>query len=114
MVRGMLPQIGWGVSDFEGYIPSILGYQLAISQIPIMFQQMSLLFQAIPLDGVLVQNGPKEIEKLIKANEQRMREWSMMNPKAMANCAGNISHSETSLEIPNELQPGSMYKGRFW
>jgi len=77
---GMLPQIGWGVSDFEGYIPSILGYQIAIGQIPIMFQQMSLLFHSIPLDGLLAQNGPDAVRQFIDFNDEVLRSASLSHP----------------------------------
>ena len=81
---GMLPQIGWGVSDFEGYIPSILGYQLAISQIPIMFQQMSLLFHSIPLDGLLAQNGPEAVREFLNMNDEILRSASLAHPSTIS------------------------------
>jgi hypothetical protein len=81
---GMLPQIGWGVSDFEGYIPSILGYQIAISQIPIMFQQMSVLFHSIPIDGMLAQNGVDALKEFIELNNQILESASLVHPSTIS------------------------------
>ena len=81
---GMLPQIGWGVSDFEGYIPSILGYQIAIGQIPVMFQQMSLLFHSIPIDGLIAQNGPEEARRFMEFNDEVLRAASLAHPTTIS------------------------------
>ena len=77
---GALRQLGWGVSDFEGYIRSILSYKIIIASVPIMAQQMSLLVHEIPLDGIIAQNGPESADAFADANSARMRNWSMMNP----------------------------------
>jgi hypothetical protein len=99
---GMLPQIGWGVSDFEGYITSVLSYQLAVASIPIMAQQMSLLFHLIPLDGAIAQNGISGIEDLIENNDQVMRSWSVLHP-ATVNSFGEIKAVERHYEGFPEL-----------
>ena len=77
---GALRQLGWGVSDFEGYIRSILSYKIIIASVPIMAQQMSLLVHEIPLDGIIAQNGPDSADAFAEANSARMRNWSMLNP----------------------------------
>lgn len=77
---GALRQLGWGVSDFEGYIRSILSYKIIIASVPIMAQQMSLLVHEIPLDGIIAQNGPGSADAFADANSARMRNWSMLNP----------------------------------
>lgn len=77
---GALRQLGWGRSDFEGYIRSLLAYNVLVSAIPIMAQQMSLLVHIIPLDGIIAQNGPASAEQFVQANNAKMRAWSMLNP----------------------------------
>ena len=77
---GALRQLGWGRSDFESYVRSILAYKILIAAIPIMAQQMSLLVHTIPLDGIIAQNGPGSAEQFVQANNARMRAWSMLNP----------------------------------
>ena len=99
---GMLPQIGWGVSDFEGYISSVLAYQIVVMSIPIMAQQMSLLFHFIPLDGAIAQNGISGIEDLLENNDQVMRAWSIMHP-ATVNSFGEVKAIERHYEGFPEL-----------
>jgi hypothetical protein len=86
---GAIRQLGWGVSDYEGYIRSLLSYEIMIQTLPIMFQQMSILFQVMPLDSILAMNGPGSVKDFVNANEAKMREWSMVNPKAI-NSFGDV------------------------
>lgn len=86
---GAIQQLGWGISDFEGYIRSILGYQIMIASIPIMAQQMSLLMYEIPIDGLIAQSGTDQIKEYLKLNDEQMRAWSMINPKTI-NALGKI------------------------
>ena len=87
---GAIRNLGWGVTDFEGYIRSILGYEMSIASIPLMAQQMSLLVYEVPLDSLLGTIGLNDTKKLIKDNEEEMKDWSMANPK-MLNSLGKIS-----------------------
>lgn len=82
-------QLGWGNSDYEGYVRSLLAYEMIVSSIPIMAQQMSLLFQEFPVDGTIAMNGPDAVKQFFKENEAVMREWSMLHPKAI-NSFGTI------------------------
>jgi hypothetical protein len=86
---GAIRQLGWGMSDFEGYIRSIFGYQLMIASIPIMAQQMSLLMYEMNLDGVLATTGLPALKELMALNDEQMREWSMANPRTI-NAAGKV------------------------
>lgn len=80
---GAIRQLGWGVSDYEGYIKSVLAYQIMIASIPIMAQQMSLLLHEMPLDGIIAQNGIESARQFMKENDEQMRNWSMNNPKTL-------------------------------
>lgn len=80
-----IQQLGWGVPDCLGYLKSLLGYNILISAIPIMAQHMSLLIHQMPLEGIIAQNGINAAEKWVKENEKQLREWSMVNPKAISN-----------------------------
>jgi len=86
---GAIQQMGWGISDFEGYMRSILGYQIMIASIPIMAQQMSLLMYEMSLDGTMAANSLSTLKELMKLNDEQMRAWSMANPKTI-NAAGKV------------------------
>lgn len=94
---GALRQLGWGASDFEGYIRSILAYKIIIASVPIMAQQMSLLVHEIPLDGIIAQNGPDAADEFAERNNERMRQWSMLNPVTI-NSFGKLTAINRSFE----------------
>jgi len=99
---GMLSQIGWGVSDFEGYIPSVLSYQIMMASLTIVFQQMSLLFHQIPVDGLMAQNGQDASEWMFKHNDEVMRAWSMTHPVTISS-AGEVKTVERHFENVDAL-----------
>lgn len=83
-------QLGWGVSDLTSYMASLKGYEIMMMSIPIMCQQMSLLVHQLPLDGIIAQNGPTAAKKWQAENEEQLRNWSILNPKAI-NSYGEIA-----------------------
>lgn len=85
-----IQQLGWGEPDSVGYITSVKGYEIMMSSIPILWQQMSLLVHQLPLDGIIAQNGPEAAKKWQAENEEQLRNWSMLNPKAI-NSYGEIA-----------------------
>lgn len=85
-----IQQLGWGEPDSVGYIQSVKGYEIMMLSIPIMWQQMSLLVHQLPLDGIIAQNGPEAAKKWQHENEEQLRNWSMLNPKAI-NSYGEIA-----------------------
>ena len=85
-----IQQLGWGEPDSVGYIAAVKGYEIMAMSIPIMCQQMSLLVHQLPLDGIIAQNGPEAAKKWQKENEEQLRDWSMLNPKAI-NSYGEIA-----------------------
>ena len=86
---GAIQQMGWATSDFEGWIKDFESYQIMKMSLPIMAQQSSLMYHAIPADGLIIENGPKFAREFFKENEQQMREWSMLHPRAI-NSVGEI------------------------
>ena len=86
---GAIQQMGWATSDFEGWIKDFEAYQIMKMSLPIMAQQSSLMYHAMPADGLIVENGPEYAKKFFKENEQQMREWSMLHPRAI-NSVGEI------------------------
>ena len=86
---GALRQLGWSVSDYEGYMRSIYAYEIMIASIPIMAQQMSLLMYEMPLEGMLATMGITEAKEFMKLNDESMRDWSMANPKTI-NALGKV------------------------
>lgn len=95
-------QIGWGISDIEGWLRSMFGYETMLETLPTLFQQMSLLFQSIPLDAALMQNGAEEIEEIIRATEARMKTWSAIKPKLLG-IAGEPKVVERHYENMDQL-----------
>ena len=83
-------QLGWGASDICSWAKSLIGYEIMTMSLPIMCQQMSLLVHTLPLDGIIAQNGVKSARAWQKENEREMRDWSILNPKAI-NSYGEIS-----------------------
>lgn len=86
---GAIQQMGWATSDFEGWIKDFEAYQIMKMSLPIMAQQSSLMYHAIPADGLIIENGPAFAKQFFKENEAQMREWSMLHPRAI-NSVGEI------------------------
>lgn len=86
---GAIQQMGWSTSDFEGWIKDFEAYQIMKMSLPIMAQQSSLMYHAIPADGLIIENGPDYAKKFFEENEAQMREWSMLHPRAI-NSVGEI------------------------
>lgn len=86
---GAIQQMGWATSDFEGWIKDFEAYQIMKMSLPIMAQQSSLMYHAIPADGLIIENGPEFARQYFKENEKEMREWSMLHPRAI-NSVGEI------------------------
>ena len=99
---GMLSQIGWGVSDFEGYIPSVLSYQIMMASLTIVFQQMSLLFHEIPVDGTMAQNGEDAMKWMFEYNDKIMQSWSMLHPITLSS-VGEVKAVERHFENVDAL-----------
>jgi hypothetical protein len=86
---GSIQQMGWSTSDFEGWIKDFESYQIMKMSLPIMAQQSSLMYHAMPADGLIIENGAEFAKQYFKENEQQMREWSILHPRAI-NSIGEI------------------------
>ena len=86
---GAIQQMGWATSDFEGWIKDFEAYQIMKMSLPIMAQQSSLMYHAIPADGLIIENGPDFAKDFFAENEAQMRKWSMLHPRAI-NSVGEI------------------------
>lgn len=84
-----IQQMGWSTSEFEGWIKDYEAYKIMVMSLPIMAQQSSLMYHALPADGILIENGPDYAREYMKENEKQMREWSMLHPRAI-NSIGEI------------------------
>ena len=60
-----------------------------IESLSAMFQQLSLVFQTIPLDAQLAELGTEALKQIIKANQIDLRKWSTLNP-LVTNVFGDI------------------------
>lgn len=90
---GTLRQMGWGISDFPSFMPSLLAYEMGIRSIPIISQQLSLVYLQAPLDAIISTSGLNAARKIQQDNEQAIREWSMLHPK-MLNMFGDLKSIE--------------------
>lgn len=86
---GAIQQMGWATSDFTGWIQDFEAYQIMKASLPIMSQQMSLMYHSFPADGLIIENGPEYAKEFFRQNEKEMRDWSMLHPKAI-NSIGEI------------------------
>lgn len=86
---GAIRQMGWSTSDFEGWIKDYESYEIMKASLPIMAQQMSLMYHSFPADGMIIENGPEYAKQFFAQNEEQMRGWSMLHPKAI-NSVGEI------------------------
>jgi hypothetical protein len=86
---GAIQQMGWSTSDFEGWIKDFEAYQIMKMSLTAMAQQSSLMYHAFPADGLIVENGPEYAKKFFKENEEEMRNWSILHPRAI-NSVGEI------------------------
>jgi hypothetical protein len=86
---GAIQQMGWATSDFEGWVKDFEAYQIMKMSLPIMAQQSSLMYHAIPADGLIIENGPDYAKKFFAENEDQMRKWSMLHPRTI-NSVGEI------------------------
>lgn len=86
---GAIRQMGWSTSDFEGWIKDYESYEIMKMSLPIMAQQMSLMYHSFPADGMIIENGPEYAKQFFRQNEKEMRDWSILHPKAI-NSVGEI------------------------
>lgn len=80
---------------FEGWIKDYESYEIMKMSLPIMSQQMSLMYHQYPADGLLIENGTEYAKQFFKQNEEQMRNWSILHPKAINNI-GEIKILERS------------------
>ena len=84
-----LYNIGWAPSDMAGWLRSYYGYEITCQSIPVMAQQMSLILYKMPLDALNATIGPQKVRELMEINEEKMAEWSAVDPKAV-NMVGDV------------------------
>ncbi len=90
---GMIRQMGWGISDFPSFMPSLLAYEIMIRSIPIISQQLSLVYLHQPVDIVMAQSGMNAVKTLQAKNQASLDQWNPL--KAMAlNLAGDLKAIE--------------------
>ena len=99
---GAIQQMGWATSDFEGWIKDYESYEIMKMSLPIMAQQSSLMYHAMPADGLIIENGPEAAREFFKENEKQMREWSILHPRAV-NSIGEIKILERTYSGFNNL-----------
>lgn len=77
---GNIPTLGWGLSDFVGYLRSMQNYKIAVQTIPLMIQQMSIIARSIDVSGVLASEGVNALDEMTSRDSIRYSEWAPNNP----------------------------------
>lgn len=77
---GNMPTLGWGLSDYCGYLRSMQNYKIAVQTIPLMIQQMSIIARSIDISGVLASEGANALDEMTGRDTIRYTEWSPTNP----------------------------------
>ncbi len=90
---GTLRQMGWAISDFPSFMPSLLAYEMGIRSIPIISQQLSLIYLQAPLDAIISTSGMNAAKKIQAENEVALDQWSMLHPKVI-NMFGDLKSIE--------------------
>lgn len=85
----IIANMGWAPSDIAGWIRAYYAYEVTQMAIPVMAQQMSLLLYRMPLDALNATVGTENVEKLMAVNEEQMKNWSALSPKAV-NMVGEV------------------------
>jgi hypothetical protein len=67
----------------------MLAYEIMMRSIPVMSQQMSLMYHAFPMDALLMQLGTDGVRELARHNQDQMKNWSNVNPRSM-NLVGDL------------------------
>lgn len=84
-----IANMGWSPSDITGWIQAYYAYETTQQSLPVMAQQMSLLLYRMPLDALQATVGVEQVEKLMAVNEEQMKSWSALSPKAV-NMVGEV------------------------
>lgn len=85
----ILANMGWAPSDITGWLQAYYAYETTQQALPVMAQQMSLLLYKMPIDALNATVGVNQVEKLMEVNEQQMKSWSALSPKAV-NMVGEV------------------------
>lgn len=85
----ILANLGWSPSDIAGWIQAYYAYEITQMSLPVMAQQMSLLLYRMPIDALNATVGVNQVDKLMEVNENQMRTWSALSPKAV-NMVGEV------------------------
>lgn len=80
---GKVMTLGWGLSDFVGYMKALINYKTAVQSIPLMIQQMSILVRSIDANSILAQEGMNAIDDVLDNDKMRMREVGPDQPIAL-------------------------------
>ncbi|ADX42541.1 phage portal protein [Tetrasphaera phage TJE1] len=90
---GTIRQMGWGISDFPSFMPSLLAYEIMIRTIPIISQQLSLVYLHQPLDTVLAQSGANAARKVQQSNQAAIDQWNSLKTQVL-NMSGELKSIE--------------------
>ena len=101
---GQVMTLGWGLSDFCGYVREVYNYKNSVQVLPMMLQQMSILARTINIDGIIAQEGPAVLEEMQMQNTIKTTEWSMDNPITLDMLGELKVINRDFAEVPNLLR----------
>jgi hypothetical protein len=76
---GTILTLGWGVTDFIGWLPAIEDYNNVMKSVPIMIQQMSILARQLDTTGMSLVEGASLLDMVEEGNSLRMRDTTPDN-----------------------------------
>ncbi len=99
---GVLSTLGWGLSDFTGWIGAYFNYANVMQAIPTMIQQMSMLVRTFQTDGTLVAEGEAMLQMASELDTIKVRQTSPNNPINM-DIVGDLKAIERNFKEVTEL-----------
>lgn len=90
---GTIRQMGWGISDFPSFMPSYLAYVMMVRAIPIISQQLSVVYLSMPIDNALAQVGKNALRNLFGQNQATLDQMNPLKPQVL-NLAGDLKSIE--------------------
>jgi hypothetical protein len=101
---GVLPTMGWGISDIVGWIESVYNYYNVMTAVPTMINQMSILARTVNLDPVLAGEGANILDDLVRRDTIRVRQMSVNNPVTL-DVIGELKAIQRDFqEVPNLIR----------
>lgn len=91
---GTIRQMGWGISDFPSFMPSYLAYVMMVRAIPIISQQLSVVYLSMPIDNALAQVGKNALRDIFAKNQATLDQMNALRTQVVNLGAGDLKSIE--------------------